>query len=214
MTKSRRRINEIGRSQQLRVVEALKKSQGLSVTELQTRLGLSYMGTKQHCAALERQGLVDTWRRPKPIGRPEMIYRLTKKAQSLFPQSSNDATIELLRAAKRLYGPAAPEKLLYSLFAAKADVYRKLLSQNGLPERMKALVRQRETEGYLCDFLEEPDLAIVQFHSPLFDLIEAFPLVRRLEHELLEKALGVSLNREEQTASGLYRCQFSVIVGT
>jgi predicted ArsR family transcriptional regulator len=210
MSKPRKRFSEIGRSQQFRIVHLLKKSQGLSVTELRSRLGLSYMGVKQHCEALARQGLVDTWRKPKPIGRPEMVYRLTRKAQCFFPQSSNGATIELLHAAKRLYGPAAPEKLLYSLFAAKANTYQKALPSGDLTDRMHALAQQREEEGYFCEFSVEPELAIVEFHSPIFDLMDAFPLVRRLEHELIERVLGVAVSRDEQVASGLYRCRYAV----
>jgi predicted ArsR family transcriptional regulator len=207
---AKHRFSNVGRSQQLRIVHLLKKSQGLSIAELCSRLDLSYMGVKQHCEVLARQGMVDTWRRPKPVGRPEMVYRLTPKAsQSFFARSSNGVTIELLFAAKRLYGPAAPEKLLYSLFSAKADGYLKAIAEKGLPEKMQALARQREGEGYLCEFCPEPDCAIVEYHSPIFDLVEAFPLVRRLEHEMIEKVLGVRVYRDEQTVSGLYRCRFA-----
>ena len=81
-----KRISEVGRSQRMRIIETLKKTQGLSVNELGERLKLSYMGVKQHCDELERHGYVDTWRRPKPVGRPEMVYRLTPKAQVFFPR--------------------------------------------------------------------------------------------------------------------------------
>jgi predicted ArsR family transcriptional regulator len=40
------------------------------------------------------------------------------------------------------------------------------------------------------------------------DLLDAFPLVRRLEREMLERVLGVRIEREEKTASGLYQCSF------
>src|SRR6201982_2360508 len=105
-----KRISEVGRSQRMGTISTLKKTQGLSVSELGERLKLSYMGVKQHCEELERQGYVDTWRRPKPVGRPEMVYRLTPKAQVFFPQGSNATTIALLHAANRLFGHVAAEK--------------------------------------------------------------------------------------------------------
>ena len=83
-----KRISEVGRSQRMRIVDALKKTQGLSVNELGERLKLSYMGVKQHCDELERNGFVDTWRRPKPIGRPEMIYRLTAKGRKQLKEET------------------------------------------------------------------------------------------------------------------------------
>jgi predicted ArsR family transcriptional regulator len=95
----------------MRIVNTLKKTQGLSVRELGERLKLSYMGVKQHCDELERRGYVDTWRRPKPVGRPEMVYRLTPKAHIFFPRATNATTLEILHAENRLYGQAAGENI-------------------------------------------------------------------------------------------------------
>jgi predicted ArsR family transcriptional regulator len=205
---SMKRISEVGRSQRMRIIETLKKTQGLSVSELGARLKLSYMGVKQHCDELERQGHVDTWRRPKPVGRPEMIYRLTPKAQVFFPSTTNATTIEILQAANRLYGHAAGEKLLYSVFALKAENYMRKLRGKTVLELAEMLVKIREQEGYMSELASGDPMAIVEYHSPIFDLLDAFPLVRRLEREMMERILGVRVEREEETASGLYRCSF------
>ena len=203
-----KRVSEVGRSQRMRIVHALKKTQGLSVNELGERLKLSYMGVKQHCEELERQGYVDTWRRPKAVGRPEMIYRLTPKAQTFFPRSTNATTIELLYAANRLYGHAAAEKLLYSVFTAKTEEYMRKLHGATVLELAETLAKIRDQEGYLSEVSTSDRIAIIEYHSPIMDLLEAFPLVRRLEREMLERVLGVRIEREEKTASGLYQCSF------
>ena len=91
-----KRISEVGRSQRMRIIDTLKKTQGLSVNELGERLKLSYMGVKQHCDELERHGYVDTWRRPKPVGRPEMVYRLDSEGANFFPE--RDATPQRLKS--------------------------------------------------------------------------------------------------------------------
>jgi len=203
-----KRISEVGRSQRMRIIETLKKTQGLSVNELGERLKLSYMGVKQHCDELERQGYVDTWRRPKPVGRPEMVYRLTPKAQVFFPRTTNTTTIDVLHAANRLYGHAAGEKLLYSVFALKTEDYMRKLRGKTVLELAEMLVKIRDHEGYMSELSGGDPVAIVEYHSPIFDLLDAFPLVRRLEREMMERVLGVRIEREEEMASGLYRCRF------
>jgi predicted ArsR family transcriptional regulator len=192
----------------MRIIETLKKTQGLSVNELGERLKLSYMGVKQHCDELERNGYVDTWRRPKPVGRPEMVYRLTPKAQVFFPKATNATTIEILHAANRLYGHAAGEKLLYSVFALKTEEYMRKLRGNTVLELAEMLVKIRDQEGYMSELSRDEPVAIVEYHSPIFDLLDEFPLVRRLEREMMERVLGVRIEREEEMASGLYRCRF------
>jgi predicted ArsR family transcriptional regulator len=194
----------------MRIIETLKKTQGLSVNELGERLKLSYMGVKQHCEELERQGYVDTWRRPKPVGRPEMVYRLTPKAHIFFPTASNGATIEILNAANRLYGHAAAEKLLYSMFTAKTDEYMRRLSGQTVLELAEMLAKIRDHEGYMSEVSNREQIVLVEHHSPILDLVDAFPLIRRLEREMFERVLGVRVEREEERASGLYRCTFTL----
>ena len=203
-----RRFSELGRSQRLRIIHMLKKTQGLAIGELASRLDLSYMGVKQHCEELERQGFLDTRRRPKPIGRAEIVYRLTTKASSFFPAAANPATIKILQAARQLYGPNAPEKLLVALFREKAKGYAERLKEGDLKTRAAQLAKLRDEEGCLSEFVDGPQPLILEYHSSIMDLIEAFPLVRRLEKEMFERLLQTHVERHEERASGLFLCTF------
>jgi predicted ArsR family transcriptional regulator len=203
-----RRFSELGRSQRLRIIHMLKKTQGLAIGELASRLDLSYMGVKQHCEELERQGFLDTRRRPKPIGRPEIVYRLTPKASSFFPAAANPATIKVLQAARQLYGPNAPEKLLVALFREKTKGYAEQLKEGDLKTLATRLAKIRDEEGCLSEFVDGPQQLILEYHSSIMDLIEAFPLVRRLEKEMFEKLLQTHVERHEERASGLFLCTF------
>jgi predicted ArsR family transcriptional regulator len=203
-----RRFSELGRSQRLRIIHMLKKTQGLAIGELASRLDLSYMGVKQHCEELERQGFLDTRRRPKPIGRPEIVYRLTPKASSFFPAAANPATIKILQAARQLYGPNAPEKLLVALFREKTKGYAEQLKEGDLKTLATRLAKIRDEEGCLSEFVDGPQRLILEYHSSIMDLIEAFPLVRRLEKEMFEKVLQTHVERHEERASGLFLCTF------
>ncbi|MBV8970493.1 MAG: hypothetical protein JO331_15750, partial [Verrucomicrobia bacterium] len=50
------------------------------------------------------------------------------------------------------------------------------------------------------------------YHSPLLDVVERYPLVTRLETEMLARVVGVPLRRDESRASDLYRCRFALIL--
>jgi predicted ArsR family transcriptional regulator len=206
----RSRISEVGRSQRLRIIHLLKKTRGLAVGEIASRLDLSYMGVKQHCAELEKQGVVDTWRRPKPVGRPELVYRLTPKAGVFFPTQTNGSTIEILQAARQLFGATASEKLLLALFRKKAERYASRLRGDTRENRAETLTRLRDEEGHLSELIRAPELMIQEYHSPILDLLDAFPIARRLEKEMFETLLGASIQRHEERASGLYLCTFLI----
>ena len=210
---NQRLIAEIGKSQRLRLVNRLKRTQGMSVNELAEALGMSYMGIKQHCIELQKLGYLDTWRRPKVdthVGRPELIYRLTQKAHQLFPVASNTMTLALLEEAQALYGPTAASKLLFMVFQRKTEAYLGRVRAETQEERIRQFAALRDTEGYMAEV--EKDAAIwqiIEHHSPMADLLNAYPmLIPRLEQEMFGKVLRMPVKREQTAASGLYWCVF------
>jgi len=208
-----RLIQQVGRSARLRVLNELKRTQGLCVAALAARLGMSYMGIKGVCLDLEKRGLLDTWRSPQPLGRPQMLYRLTERAHDLFPTTSNAMTIEVLTAAQKLFGAAAAEKLLLVAFQKKAEHYAARLKGETLAERAKALARVREHDGHMAECVADKEgdgLRIVEHHSPLLDLLREFPLIARLEAEMFARLLGVPVRREETSVSGMFRATFVI----
>jgi predicted ArsR family transcriptional regulator len=168
------------------------------------------MGIKQHCLTLERDGYLDTWRRPQKMGRPEMVYRLTKRTHDLFPCDSNDFTLELLRAAKETHGANAPEKLLFHVFQSKTAKLKEKVKGSTIADRAQWLVKEREKEGFMSQFTveEQGGPQILECHSPIMNLIDEYPIVARLEQDMLQAVLGTPVRREETRTSGLYECAF------
>jgi predicted ArsR family transcriptional regulator len=203
-----RLIQTVGRSARLKVLNELKRTQGLAVPVIAERVKMSYMGVKDICTDLEKRGLLDTWREPQPKGRPRMLYRLTPRAHELFPTTSNEATISLLEAAQKLYGQTAPEKLLLVVFQRSTERYLEKMKGDSLAERAARLVHLRDLDGYMSELEtgEGDTLRIVEHHTPILDLLQAFPIVARLEGEMFQRLLGVPVRREQQFASGLYTC--------
>ena len=207
---NQRLLAEIGRTQRLEILNSLKRTKGMSVNELVEKMGMSYMGIKQHCLTLQRDGYLDTWRRPQKMGRPEMVYRLTRRSHDLFPADSNEFTLELLRSICDIYGANAPEKLLYNVFEKRTAALKAKAKGENVVERAKWLAKARDSEGYMAQFLpsEKDGPQILECHSPIFNLLEKYPIVGRLEQDMFDGVLGTSVRREETRTSGLYECAF------
>ena len=208
---NQRLLAEIGRTQRLEILNSLKRTKGMSVNELVDKMGMSYMGIKQHCVTLERDGYLDTWRRPQKMGRPEMVYRLTRRSHDLFQSDSNAFTLDLLKAVHEIHGPNAPEKLLYSVFEKKSASLKAKVKGDTVIDRAKWLARTRDGEGYMAQFEpEEKGTAahVLECHSPIMNLLDRYPIIGRLEESLFEAVLGTRIRREETSNSGLYECAF------
>jgi predicted ArsR family transcriptional regulator len=207
---NQRLLAEIGRTQRLEILNSLKRTKGMSVNQLVEKMGMSYMGIKQHCLTLQRDGYPDTWRRPQKMGRPEMVYRLTRRSHDLFPVDSNQFTLELLKSVHEIYGPNAPEKLLYNVFEKRTAELKAKVKGDNVVERAKWLAKVRDGEGYMAQFLpsEKDGPQILECHSPILNLLERYPIIGRLEQDVFEAVLGTSVRREETRTSGLYDCAF------
>ena len=190
---NQRLISEIGRTQRLEIINSLKRTRGMSVNELVEKMKMSYMGIKQHCLTLQRDGYLDTWRRPQKMGRQEMVYRLTRRSHDLFQADSHQLTLDMLKAAQEIYGPNAPEK------------------GDTVAERAKWLANARDGEGYMSQFLnnhQDGGPRIVECHSPILNLLDRYPIVGRLEQDMFEAVLRTKVRRQMMRNSGLYECAF------
>ncbi len=204
-------LAEIGRTQRLEILNTLKRTRGLSVNQLVARMHMSYMGIKQHCLTLERDGYLDTWRRPQKMGRPEMVYRLTRRSHGLFQADSNAFTLELLQSIEDIHGPSAPDKLFYNMFERKTEQLRERVKGDTVEERAKSLAAVRDEEGYMSQFVVEPNEGgpqILECHSPIMNLVEKYKSIGKLEQDMFEKLLGVPVRREETWTSGLFEAAF------
>lgn len=208
---NQRLLAEIGRTQRLEILNTLKRTRGLSVNQLVEKMKMSYMGIKQHCLTLERDGYLDTWRRPQKMGRPEMVYRLTRRSHALFQADSNAFTLDLLQSIEEIYGPNAPEKLLYNLFERKTSSVKQRVKGATTEERAKSLASIRDEEGHMAQFVNSPEDGgphILECHSPIMNLVEKYEIIGRLEQQMFEEVLGTSVRREETRTSGLYEAAF------
>jgi predicted ArsR family transcriptional regulator len=145
------------------------------------------------------------------MGRPEMVYRLTRRSHDLFTVDSNQFTIELLTSIQQIHGTNAPEKLLYNLFERKTAALSAKVKGGTVAERAKWLARVRDGEGYMAQFVpaeKEASPQILECHSPIMNLLDCYPIIGRLEEEMFQTVLGTGVRREESRNSGLYECAF------
>lgn len=206
-----RLLRKIAKSQKYQILTEIKRSQGLSVSELCGRINLSYMGVKQHCVALEKDGYLDTWRRPKGMGRPEKAYRLTSQAQEFFPTEYTNFTLEILQTITQVYGPVAPEKILYQIYQNSTEDLIKKVTGTKLEEKARALAKFREEDGYMSEYYYDQELSehqIIEYNSPVLAIGDSYKIIDQLETQLFEEVLGCKAKREVERVSGLYKAIF------
>jgi predicted ArsR family transcriptional regulator len=187
----------------MRILEELTCHAPQSVAELAKKIGLSYTGTKAQCLALDRAGYLATSKRHRPKGRPELLYSNTPKARTCFPHADSQLAVSLLREASSLFGPHAPDKLLFSYFRGCGETYQLMLKESAPALRARELATLRSSEGHLSRFEPGPPPAIHEGECPMAAIFAEYPQAARYETEALSRALGFPIKRIPPDKEGL-----------
>lgn len=204
-------LRRISKPHWFEIMELIKCSGGISVGHLAETMGMSYMGVKKHCLAMQKLGYLDTWRSPKVVGRPEKFYRLTEKAAPLFPGIGSDICLSILEAATKLETNGA-EKLLFSFFRSRTEQLAAVVTGDSVQERAEKLAAVRSAAGHYsrCIYSEEEGLRLEEFHNPLQQLFDKYPTLERMEAQMFERLLGARVERSVTRTAGLSRYRFDL----
>jgi len=203
-------LHDISKPSYLGIIGELKRSGGLAIPELAKILKMSYMGVKQHCVKLEGLGYIKAWRVPRvQVGRPQKLYKLTKKADPLFPDGGVDLVLRLLEGVKSGFGETAPEKLLYHYFEKERDQWIKAVhSGKSLVEKATRFADVRMKTGHFCHchYKVGEGFFIEEYHHPLHRIFKLYPRLMMVETRMIEQALGTQVSRETRTGSQGVKC--------
>jgi len=193
-----------GRGPRLKILERIKRSGvGMSMKELSTELGMSYMGVKAHCIALAKEGCLAPFRKPSftsagtTRGRPTMLYRIAPAGEQLFSGTETDLPSLLLKQANSLYGPMAAQKILVMTYRDMAFRYARLVGSGSPEEKAALFAKARDREGRMSEFIPGNPWKIKECSQDNGRLAKDFPAICGLEENMVAEVLGVSIQREE-----------------
>ncbi len=193
------------------ILDALRRSAGLTADQLADALGVTAMAVRKHLAALQEEGLLAARVERRPVGRPVHIYTLTPHAQDRFPQHYQDLTTELLDDLRALDGG---EKIR-ALFGRRAErTYTALapaLAGRPLPERLTALAGYLDEQGFLAGWEETPegDFLLKEHNCAIYGVAQCTPEACACELDLFRRLFadaGVEVERESHLLNGDHLC--------
>ncbi|HLP75417.1 MAG TPA: winged helix-turn-helix transcriptional regulator [Candidatus Paceibacterota bacterium] len=197
-------FQDLLRPQWREIIETLRLAGGLPVSELARRTGASYMKAKTHCDELAEAGYLTRTRLPRTaVGRPEIFYSLSVKADALFPQAGMEFTLDLLDELRAMHGESAPERLLFQYFSKLGERLVKSTSKlQTLADKAHKLAALREKEGYAsrCEVELGQPVRIEEYHNPLQRVFERFPRAVTMELRMIEQVMSARVLRSELPA--------------
>lgn len=191
--------------QRSRLLDLLKREGPQNAPQLARTLDLTLTAVRQQLGRLQRDGLVEPRLERRPRGRPSLIYRVTSKSDTLFPQAYGAYALGLLRQLRTIDGDKKMDRLFARRMQELIMQYSKRLRGLPLHSKLRELAHIRDEEGYMA----RPHAGgLTEHHCPIAALAKEFPQTCLYERKLFEKVLGMPLERKEHIASGGTACVY------
>lgn len=177
----------------------LKRRSEMTVADLCTVLGITSMAVRRHLVGLQKEGLIECRLVRQSRGRPTYKYRLTAKAESLFPSALNNLAFELLDAVFEARGHEGVMDLLKLRQEALLRKFGPCMQALDLEARVKEVCKIFSDNGYMTEWSQLPDgkFLIYQQHCAVHSLASQYKQICVLETQLIEQLLGVGVLRQQ-----------------
>jgi DeoR family suf operon transcriptional repressor len=170
-------------------------------------------GMRQHLRVLDADGLITFREQRGSAGRPRHLYRLTARAESMFPRRYGDLVNDLLSVASE-DDPAFVERMFSRRGARRLDAARVRLS-GSLEDRVRALAALLDDDGYLAEVEPLADAKgwrIVERNCAIFDIALRYGHACSSELDFLRAALpDADITRVRHLVEGSTYCAYDVV---
>lgn len=198
-----------------KLLTVLKTHGPQTTAELGQVLGTTSENARQQLGRLAAEGLVEARARSRGVGRPAQVWHLTEAAHARFPDAHAELAVQLIRSIGETLGRDA----LDALIAARRDdalahYMAELRDVVAVKDRVAGIAAIRSREGYMADWREEADgaLLLVENHCPICAAATADQGFCRAELDLFQRVLGddVPVQRIEHILDDRRRCAYLI----
>ncbi|OQY31992.1 MAG: hypothetical protein B6I38_05095 [Anaerolineaceae bacterium 4572_5.1] len=196
-----------------RVLKTLLLRQKCTINELADSVGIKPISVRHHLAKLEAEGLIASSEERHDVGRPRLVYVLTRKGMEEFPTRYLTLTLRLLEQLKA----TLPEEMVGEIFRKIAqdmvlDITEDLDTENlSIEDRLNILKDLMAVEGFTIEWEKEDDhYRIIEANCPYHHLGETHTEICAVSQELIANITNVAPTQVKCILDGDAHCKYIV----
>lgn len=195
-----------------KIIFLLKKNGPLSIEDLSNELHITSMGIRQHLLSLERKGYIDYVTKRQGIGRPAFVYRLTEKAQTLFPMAYDNFIVETFKEIEKNEGKQKIEELFkWHKSRFLRDFKESLPARKTLWDKLSAISNILDTKGYLTELQDTNNhYRLKIFNCPIYRLSSEYKDACRYDLQMFQELIAREVSREACIVDGDTSCTYTI----
>lgn len=204
--------NGLGASRE-EIVQQLRARGGTSADELAEALGLTKQCVRKHLDVLEREGYVEHAAARGDRGRPAHVFRLTSKAEELFPKRYDLFAKSVLRQIGEVWGERGLNTVFCGCATEMVSGLKPQLEGLSFDARIRRLTELLRETGYEAEAerLHDGSYLLTEWNCPQAELAREYRQLCDQELTVYRELLGTDVFRESRIAGGASRCAYRVM---
>ena len=195
------------------IVHELRARGASGADELAELLGVTKQCVRKHLDVLEREGYVEHAPARGDRGRPAHVFRLTPKAEELFPKRYDLLARSVLRQVGEVWGERGLNAVFCGCASEMISEFRPRLAGLGFDARVRRLTELLREAGYEAEAERLPDgsYVLTEWNCPQAELAREYRQLCEQELTVYRELLETEVFRESRIAGGASRCAYRVL---
>jgi predicted ArsR family transcriptional regulator len=195
------------------VVQELRARGSVGADELAVALGVTKQCVRKHLDVLEREGYVEHAAARGDRGRPAHVFRLTLKAEELFPKRYDLFAKSVLRQIGEVWGERGLNTVFCGCASEMVAELRPRLEGLKFDARVRRLTELLREAGYEAEAeeLEDGSYVLTEWNCPQAELAREYRQLCDQELIVYRELLETEVFRESRIAGGASRCAYRVL---
>jgi predicted ArsR family transcriptional regulator len=195
-----------------KILLLIKKMGPMSIDSLGKELNITSMGIRQHLLSLERKGLIEYVTKRQGIGRPAFLYKLTGKADDLFPKSYDSFVLNLLKDVEKHDGAdKVGEIFKWHKNRLLKDAKEAIADKKSLHDKVVSFRDFLESGGHITELISENGRYTLKvFNCPIYRIAMDYKAACQFDLLLFRDLFGKEVVREGCIAEGSPSCVYTI----
>ncbi len=195
------------------IVQQLRARGATAADELAGALGVTKQCVRKHLDVLERDGYVEHAAERGDRGRPAHVFRLTTKAEELFPKRYDLFARSVLKQIGEVWGERGLNTIFCGCASEMVSELRPRLEGLGFDARVERLTEMLRETGYEAEAerLDDGSYMLTEWNCPQAELAREYEQLCDQELVVYRELLETEVFRESRIAGGASRCSYRVL---
>jgi predicted ArsR family transcriptional regulator len=188
-----------------KILQTLLDHPQSTIKALAEAVSINAISVRHHLASLQADGLVTSEEERHGVGRPRLVYSLTKKGTEIFPSNYLELTDRLLLELNETMEPGQLEEVFTRMADRQLNELRPDLDHLDTPrERVKYLVERLEEGGHSLQWeeTEEGNFRLEIANCPYLHISKAHPVVCAYDEHLFKEVLNMDTEKISSICNG------------